>query len=243
MPQAMRTFGFGPGRKVGPRYVVESLLGTGTEGEVYRIQEIKTGIVRAAKFYFPHKDPNHTASVRHAQKLEKLRNCEIVLQYHHSEVITVRRQQVLAMISDLCEGQPLDAWIASHRGERLTTFKALHVLYHLARGVEQIHALGQYHSDIHSQNILIQPIGVRFEIKLIDFFDWGKPTRSKQEQDILDTIRVFHECLGGRKYYPRTPPEVRYVCGALRESLILKRFPTISHLRRHLENFEWTNSR
>lgn len=241
MAHPMRTFGFAPGRKVGPRYVIQSILGTGTEGEVYRIEELNTGILRAAKFYFPHRDPTHAISIRHAQKLEKLRNCEIVLQYHHSEIITVRKQQVLAMISDLCEGQPLDRWIASHRGGRLDPFKALHILYHLVRGVEQIHALGQYHSDIHSQNILIQPLGVRFEMKLIDFYDWGRPTKRKQSQDILDTLRVFYECIGGKKWYTKLPDEMRYLCAGMKETLILKRFPTISHLRRHLEVFEWSN--
>ncbi|MCC7409332.1 MAG: serine/threonine protein kinase, partial [Phycisphaeraceae bacterium] len=107
-PRTPTTFDFRPGRKVGTRYVVETRLGGGSEGEVYQVREQDTGILRAAKVYFPHKDPDRTQAVHHAQKLNALRYCPIVLQYHHSEIVHVRRQKVIAMISDLCEGQRLE---------------------------------------------------------------------------------------------------------------------------------------
>lgn len=235
----IESFKFQPGRKVGQHYVIESRLGGGSEGEVYRIREIDTGIVRAAKFYFPHRDPTHKLSIRHAQKLNALRHCEIVLQYHHSQTVTVRKQKVLALISDLCEGEPLEDWIASHRGKRLPPFRALHVLYHLVRGLEAVHAVGEYHADVHSQNILINPRGVRFDLKLIDFYDWGKPARYKQQQDIRDAVGIFHECLGGQRHYASQPREMKYICAGLKRSLLLQRFPTMMALRQHLEDFEW----
>ena len=73
----------------------------------------------------------------------------------------------------------------------------------------------------------------------IDFYDWAKPTRYKQRQDVMDTIRVFYECLGGQKWYSKMPDEVRHLCGGLRRTLVLKRFPTMAALRRHLDSFEW----
>ena len=57
--------------------------------------------------------------MEHARKLNDLRHCRIVLQYHHSEMIQVSRQPVLAMISDLCEGEPLEQWVARYPGKRL----------------------------------------------------------------------------------------------------------------------------
>ncbi len=233
------SFKLKPGRKIGPRYVVEGFLGGGVEGEVYKIRETGTGIRRAAKLYFPHRNPRQRSSIRHARKLNALRHCPIVLQYHHSEQITIQKQPVVCLISDLCEGEQLEQWIDRHPGNRLEPFKALHLLYNLVRGLEAIHALGEYHADVHSQNILIQPRGVRFSLTMIDFYDWGKPTRYKQRQDVMDTIRVFYECLGGRKWYSRMPDEVRHICGGLRRTLVLKRFPTMTALRRHLDSFEW----
>jgi len=240
MTDAITTFNFTPGRKVGRGYVIENRLGGGTEGEVYRIRELHTGIHRAAKFYFPHRDPKRKISIRMAQKLNTLRHCPIVLQYHHSEIVTVRKQQVVAMISDLCEGEPLEHWIAHFRGKYLPTYMALHVFFNLVRGLETIHAMGEYHADVHSQNILIRPTGVRFELKLVDFYDWGRPAKHKQRQDIFDAVQVFLECLGGRARLAKLPAEVRYIFGAMRRPTILRRFPTITHLRQHLEMFEWT---
>lgn len=231
-----------PGRKIGPRYVVERLLGYGYEGEVYQIREVPTGIRRAAKLYYPHRNPKDRSSIRHAQKLNSLRHCPIVLQFHHFEQITIKKQRVGCLISELCSGMPLEHWIKQHTGKRIRPFRALMVLYHLARGIEAIHALREYHADVHTENILIQPIGVRFELKLIDFYDWGRMTRYKQQMDILDTVRVFYDCLGGAKHYSAQPPEVRYICAGLKRGLILSRFPTMSALRQHLEQFEWRST-
>lgn len=64
-----------------------------------------------------------------------------------------------------------------------------YVLYDLVRGLEDIHA------DVHSQNILIQPRGIRFEIKQIDFYDWGHTAPWKLKQDIANAIKVFYECV------------------------------------------------
>lgn len=240
MTTRIDSFNFRAGRKLGQHYVIEDRLGGGSEGEVYRIREAGTGIVRAAKFYFPHRDPKQRLSIRHAQKLNALRHCDIVLQYHHSQTLTVRGQKVLALISDLCDGLQLERFIARHRGGRLTPFRALHVLYHLVRGLEAVHAVGEYHADVHSQNILIHPRGVRFDLKLIDFYDWGRPARYKQQQDIRDAVYIFYECLGGQRHYANLPDEIRHICAGLKRSLLLQRFPTMTALRQHLETFEWT---
>lgn len=235
----MTSFNLKPGRKIGPRYQIEHQIGHGTEGEVYQIREAGTDILRAAKFYFPDRDPTQKAMVRHARKLHLLRYCPIVLQYHHSQVVRIKGQEVIALISDLCEGEQLERWISRHRGKRLDPFRALCVLDQLVRGLEAVHALGEYHADVHSQNILIRPTGVRFEIKLVDFFDWGKPARYKQQQDVTDCIRLLHEMIGGKKHYAAMPDKVRHICAGLRRTLMLKRFASLTKLRKHLESFEW----
>jgi hypothetical protein len=240
MPKRITSFRFRPGKRVGQRYVIEAQLGHGTEGEVYQIREVDTGIVRAAKFYFPHRDPDHKISIRHAQKLNTLRYCPIVLQYHHSEVILVQKQRVIALISELCEGKPLGQWISKYRGKRLPVYHAMQLLHSLVSGLETIHMMGEYHADVHTENILIRPQGVKFVLKLIDFYDWGKPARYKQQQDIVDAVRVLYDCLGGADYYRQFPDEVKHIICAMRRNVILKRFPHATSLRRYLESFKWT---
>ena len=62
------------------------------------------------------------------------------------------------MISDLCDFEQLGTMDRhAPRADGSTRTKRLHVLYHLAKGIEAIHALGHYHADVHTENILIKP--------------------------------------------------------------------------------------
>lgn len=239
MPTKMTSYNLTPGRKLGRGYVIQSLIGKGIEGEVYEVLESDTGILRAAKIYFPHCDPRSQRSIKHARKLDALRRCPIVLQYHHSETLTIRGTKTIAMISELCPGEPLGKWIERHRGKRLPPYVALHVLYNLVLGLQPIHRAGEYHGDVHTDNIMVEPRGVGFTLKLVDFYDWGKPQRYKQNQDILDTIGVFYDCLGGKPHYAGLPNEAKQICAGMKHTLILKRFPNMGRLRQHLEDFHW----
>ena len=67
----VKRFDFPAGRSLGGgKYEIERLLGSGWEGEVYAIVEKATGIRRAAKFYYPHRDPTGTSAIAYARKLD-----------------------------------------------------------------------------------------------------------------------------------------------------------------------------
>src|SRR5277367_4247333 len=97
----LKRFDFPAGRIVGGKYVIERLLGSGWEGEVYAIVERATGIRRAAKFYYPHRDPAGKVAIKYARKLDALRHCPILMQYHDQEMATVKRKKVMVVISEL----------------------------------------------------------------------------------------------------------------------------------------------
>lgn len=234
-----RRFDFPAGRSIAGKYQVEELLGSGYEGEVYRIFEKSTGIRRAAKFYYPHRDPTGKAAIAYARKLDALRHCPILLQYHHQEVATVRRRKVIVVISELVEGQKLSEFLRRQGRHRLSTFEALHVLYVLAKGIAPIHARGEYHGDIHDDNIMIRRQGIGFEVKLLDFFDLGRPSRAKIQKDVLNLIEVFHTIVGGRDAYGRQPRVVKDIIRGLKDSLILQRFSSAGDIQRHLETLQW----
>src|SRR5687767_3361490 len=136
----VRRFDFDAGRKIAGKYEIERLLGSGWEGEVYAIIERTTGIRRAAKFYYPYRDPTGKAAIAYARKLDALRHCPILMQYHHQEIAYVRKRKVTIVISELVEGQKLSEFLVDQRRQQLSTFEALHVLYALARGIAPIHA-------------------------------------------------------------------------------------------------------
>jgi serine/threonine protein kinase len=234
-----KRFDFAPGRSVAGKYVIQRELGSGWEGEVYAIIERTTGIRRAAKFYYPFRDPMGKAAIAYARKLDALRHCPILMQYHHQEIAYVRRRKVTVVISELVEGTKLSEFLASQQGQSLSTFEALHVLYVLAKGIAPIHARGEYHGDIHDDNIMIRRQGISFDIRLLDFFDLGKPTRSKVHKDVLNLVEVFHTIIGGRNQYRKQPKVVKDIIRGLKDSLILARFQSAGDLQRHLENLQW----
>ncbi|HEX8322942.1 MAG TPA: protein kinase [Tepidisphaeraceae bacterium] len=235
---AFRRFDFPPGRTVAGKYVIEKPLGSGYEGEVYAIVEKATGVRRAAKFYYPHRDPLGQSAIAYARKLDALRHCPILLQYHHQETAFVQKNKVAVVVSELFEGEKLSEFLAK-QPNGLSTFEALHVLYTLARGIAPIHARGEYHGDIHDDNVMIRRQGIDFEVRLVDFFDLGKPTKRKIWKDVLNLVMVFHTIVGGREKYAQQPPVVKDIIRGLKDSLILERFKSAGDIQRHLENLTW----
>lgn len=234
-----RTFGFQPGNVLLGKYVILARLGAGWEGEVYLIRELRTGIERTAKFFFPHRNPQNRTLRYCAKKLHKLRHCPIVIQYHTQETISCGGVGVAFLVSDYVEGELLSRFLRRQHGRRLVPFAALHLLHALASGMEQIHAMNEYHGDLHSDNIIVRRYGLGFDLQLFDMFGWQGPRRANIQNDVVDLIKVFYEALGGRLHYARQPPEVKTICCGLKRSLILRKYRTAGELRVHLETLEW----
>jgi serine/threonine protein kinase len=237
---SIRRFDLERGRLLGGKYVVEELLGEGWEGEVYRVRERQTRIRRAAKLFYPERNLRNRTAARYARKLEKLRLCPIVAQYHHSESLRVRGVSVTCLISELVEGESISEYVDRQSGRRMQPFEALHLLHALVVGLECIHRANEYHGDLHADNVLVRRAGIRFEVKVFDFFYRGRASRQERQEDLIDAIRLFYDSLGGRRFYARHPPEVKTICCGLKHTLIRKKFPTSRKLREHLESFAWT---
>lgn len=227
------------GRTLGPNYFIVEYLGGGWEGEVYKVEERKTGIVRAAKLFYPHRNVRQLALLRYARKLHKLRSCPIVIQYHHRGLGRVRREQIDFLVSDLAEGEMLSVFLEGQKRKRMTPFEALHLLYALAVGMEPVHYMGEYHGDIHTDNIMVSRKGLGFNVHLLDFFHLGRATREKIQWDIIDMINVLYEMIGGDDGYRKAGPEIRQIIRGRKHSLIRERFKTAGQLRIALDNIDW----
>lgn len=238
-PRLIKTFDFSPGTFLAGKYEVVTFLGAGWEGEVYLVRERVTGIERTAKFFFPHRNLRDKASSFYAKKLHKLRHCPILIQYHTQELITYRGVPVTFLVSDFVEGELLSDFLRRQPGHRLSPFQALHLLHTLAKGIARIHEMGEYHGDLHTDNVIVQRYGLGFELKLLDVFQWTTPKTRNIQDDVVELVRIFHEALGGRKRYSRQPPEVKNICCGLKRSLILTKFRTAGQLTAYLETMEW----
>ncbi|MCG6885635.1 MAG: serine/threonine protein kinase, partial [Proteobacteria bacterium] len=127
----IEAFNLHPGRILARKYEVIRQLGGGWEGEVYLIREIKTGIERAAKLFFPQRNLGDKNSQFYAKKLHKLRHCPVVTQYSAQDNIIVQGEPVTILVSEYVEGELLSQFIARQPGKRLSAFQALHLLYAL----------------------------------------------------------------------------------------------------------------
>ncbi|MHC4599607.1 MAG: protein kinase domain-containing protein [Planctomycetota bacterium] len=235
----IESFDFETGRVLAGKYVVEGKIGSGWEGEVFKITERTTGVVRAAKFFFPHRNEKNKAVTFYARKLERLRKCPILIRYHHSETIRYRRHLVTCLVSEYVEGELLEDFVKRQPGRRLRIFEGLHLLHTLASGLEIIHAAREYHGDLHDCNVLVRREGIRFVVKVVDFYNWGRPSAAHVHDDVADIIRLFYDAVGGPRRYASQPEEVKAICRGLRRDLIRKHFPTARRLREHLESFSW----
>lgn len=237
--QPIKSFDFRPGQIIARKYKILYKLGEGWEGEVYKIQELNSKIERAAKFFFPERNIKNKTSEIYAKKLHTLRECPIVIKYHTQEIFSYKTVPVTVLISEYVEGPLLSAYLKQCPGKRLTTFKGIHLLHALAVGIENIHFMGEYHGDLHLENVIVRKLGLTFELKLLDLFHWGRATRENRNDDICDVIRIFYDAIGGQKHYNNHPKEIKEIICGLKRSLILKKFKTASALRVYLESHAW----
>ncbi len=233
------SFDLSAGRVIAKKYEVLSKLGSGWEGEVYKIVETGTGIERAAKLFYPYRNENDKAAKFYAKKLHKLRHCPILIQYHTKENFVFKRIPITVLISEFVEGDLLSEFIKSFPGKRMSSYQALHLLYALTKGIECIHGSNEYHGDLHSDNIIVNKFGLEFDLKLVDLLSAKESKHETRKFDIGTLIQVFYEALGGSKHYAKQPDAIKHICCGLKYSLILKKFKTVGQLRRHLENMKW----
>lgn len=233
------SFDFEPGRILAGKYEVLAGLGAGIEGEVYLVEERETGIHRAAKFFFSDSKPGSKSIRRYAQKLHRLRECPIVMQFVTPETMTVRGQRVSFLVSEYVDGELLSDFVLRQRGKRLPPFEALHLLHALASGMEYLHNAGEYHGDLHWDNVIVQRFGLRFDLKLVDVHLHKGRSPQNIRDDVIDLIGIFHEVLGGREHYAKLPAPVKDICCGLKHSLILQKYRNAGQLRQYLEDLSW----
>lgn len=238
-PSKVTAFDFRPGRVLARKYEVIERVGRGYEGEVYRLRELGADIDRAGKFFFPHRNVRDNALNRQARKLHRLRDCPILVQYRTRETITHKRQPVSCLISDLVDGESFAQFVRRHPGRRLPPFEALHLVYALASGLEDIHERGEYHGDLHSDNVIVRRRGIGFEVKLIDFYHWGPPSRANIQNDVYYLVRLLYEAVGGQPHYARQPRAIKEICCGVKSNLIARKYHTAGDVRRRLERLDW----
>jgi tRNA A-37 threonylcarbamoyl transferase component Bud32 len=233
------SFKLSGGTLLAGKYEVVLRLGSGWEGEVYLVRECGTRIERTVKIFFPRRNLGNRALRFYARKLHKLRHCPIVIQYHTRDTFVFNGLPVSFLVSEFVEGELLSDFLKRQSGRRLNPFQGVHLLHALAAGIELIHNVGEYHGDLHTDNVIVLRHGLGFELKLLDMFSWGSPNAENIQHDVFDLIRIFYDALGGQRWYRRQPQEVKDICKGLKRSLIAREFRSAGQLCQYLEMMEW----
>jgi len=234
------TFSFKKGDIIARKYSIVERIGKGYEGEVYLVKEKNTGVKRAMKIYFPHRNKGNKALTFSARTLDRLKHCQIVTQYHTEDSFEYNERKVHFSVSEFVDGEMLSTYIKYQTGKRLPMYQALHLLYALVKGLEDIHEKKRYHGDIHVDNIMIETFGITCKMKLIDVFNWdNQSTRSQNiQEDIVQAIQLFYDVIGGSTWFKKLPDDVREMCCGMKRTKILKKFRSMRALRNYIEKIE-----
>jgi len=146
-----------PGAVIGS-YVIEELLGQGTEGSVYVARDSLLGRQVALKT-LRIAEVGETRGVEEARMLSLLEHQHIVRVYHAR-----RHQGVWYVVYEYLPGGSLQGLI--ERNGRLPPEAALDLMSQAASGLAFVHAQGILHRDIKPHNLLLSRRG---ELKLGDF--------------------------------------------------------------------------
>ncbi|MEY4511710.1 MAG: hypothetical protein RLZZ450_3832 [Pseudomonadota bacterium] len=155
-----------PGTLVADKYQLESLLGEGGMGAVYRARHLLMDKAVALKWLRPELGASSDARER------LIREARSVARLHHPNVVQVfdvdSYQGSLFMVMELLEGETFADLLAK---EKLTTQRVIRLLSGALAGLAAAHDKGIIHRDIKPENIFIvkdeeHPEGIA---KLLDF--------------------------------------------------------------------------
>lgn len=226
-------FDLKPGRTLAGKYRIVELLGGGWEGEAYLVREKATGLQRVAKFYYPERNVKGEALKAYARRLDQLSDLGCVIRYMHSDHIEYNGRKLDFMVSSRAAGEQLSHYI-ERRGGALAPLEALTIFDRVAAGLEDVHASGLYHGDVHEDNVMVVRRGIEFEIRFLDFINLGRTTRERKRDDVYDLMLLLRTMTGGTETYRKQPNLIKALIKGGRRDLVYKEFPSAKRVRKFL---------
>lgn len=141
-----------PGTLIDERFRIESLLGKGGMGAVYRAIDTHSGEPVALKTLLPstERDPVlQRRFAREAEVIERLQHPNFVRLIHHGQ----REGEPSYVAMELLDGDALSEVLERER--RLPPRRALHIVQHLLHGLSYAHERGVIHRDLKPENVML----------------------------------------------------------------------------------------
>lgn len=141
-----------PGTLIDQRFRIESLLGKGGMGAVYRAVDTTTGEPVALKTLLPATENDPALKRRFAREAEVIRRLQ-----HPNFVRLVefgeREGEPSYVAMELLDGDALNQILESEG--RLPPRRALHIVQHMLQGLTYAHAQGVIHRDLKPENVML----------------------------------------------------------------------------------------
>jgi serine/threonine protein kinase len=154
------------GRTLDQKYYLESKLGVGGMGAVYRAGRLLIGDRVAVKVL-------HPAQMADPQAVERFRReAQTAARLKHPNVVTVydfgvSREGLNYQVMELAEGESLRSLVERHG--RLAETAAAEIIRQVCAALDEAHRQGIVHRDIKPENILVQIIPGGLQVKVLDF--------------------------------------------------------------------------
>ncbi|MDI1482795.1 serine/threonine-protein kinase [Polyangium sp. y55x31] len=146
------------------RYVVESLLGEGGMGEVYRALDTRLGRKIALKVLRKDADLSEDAWAEESSRM--LREARAAAALSHAGIVAIYDVGELdgtAFIAmEIAEGEPLRALVGGDAPDA----RKIQILHDVARALAAAHKAGLVHRDVKPENIVVSAAGT---VKVLDF--------------------------------------------------------------------------
>ena len=150
------------GKTVGP-FMIESCLGVGAMGAVYRGKHKKTGKYAAIKVMRPAEDKKNDTFVERFK-----REIEILSQFRHPNIVRSygdgEENGVRFYVMELIEGRSLDDLLT--RKKKLSPRRTIGYTVQICEALQEMHAYGVIHRDLKPANVMISN---EHRVKLTDF--------------------------------------------------------------------------
>jgi serine/threonine protein kinase len=148
------------------KYYLESKLGVGGMGTVYRASRLLIGDCAAVKVLHPDQmaDPQAIERFRReAQTAARLKHPNVVAVYDFG----VSSEGLNYQVMELAEGESLRSLV--ERQGRLAETDASEIIRQVCAALDEAHRQGVVHRDIKPENILVQTIPSGLHVKVLDF--------------------------------------------------------------------------
>jgi eukaryotic-like serine/threonine-protein kinase len=174
--------GFDVGRRIGERYRLLALLGSGGTALVFRALDEQRGVHVAVKVLRPKFLHDHHVA---AGFLEEARATRDVA---HPNVCAVHATghidgRLPFLVMDVCDGRPLTFWLAHRCREAapqpwvaaaaqrrpLSTLAIASIVEQVASGVAALHARGWVHRDLKPENLMVARYPFEWRVRIVDF--------------------------------------------------------------------------